>query len=896
MATAKKKSSSKRSYTAKRTQTRKKSAKRTKQDYALIRDIKIILAVFVSVFLFICNFGLIGKFGDAISGVLFGLFGIMNYVFALFVAGLYIYKEMNAGDPLVTKKTISLSVLFFAFCCAFELINGAARTLEKYDIGTLYRLSATAKKGGGVIAGSVTYGLISLIDVLGTIIVLLAIFLVCVVLLTERSFFEGVKERTEIIKERSSEDKVLRQELYNDRKEELQRRREEKILKQREKIERERQEREKREAELLEKSRLKAEQRENDAILRKNRKFVGVTSNTDLLNTVYVPDASEPGVNTRNSDIHEITVNDFDPLNLTFSDTPVEQYEETVINASQNSFSTFEPVASEPEYVEPVKINTYIEKETVKPATESVSAVKRPVARAPKNTSGFDENNNVIISGDSNDYSSYQLPPLELLSKGKPESGDSKQEIRDTAYKLQETLAIFGVEATVTDISQGPTVTRFELQPKLGVKVSRIKNLSDDIKLNLAASEIRIEAPIPGKAAIGIEVPNKKTQPVLLRDLLESPEFKNFNSDLAFAVGKDITGKTIVYNIGSFPHLLIAGATGAGKSVCINTMIMSILYKANPDDVKLIMIDPKVVELSVYNGIPHLMLPVVTDIKKAAATLNFAVNEMHERFNKFAEYGVRDIEGYLHALEERGELEEKKMPHLVIIVDEVADLMLSERKNVEDAIQSLTQLARAAGIHLIIATQRPSVDVITGVIKANMPSRIAFAVSSNTDSRTILDMGGAEELLGKGDMLFFPKGLKKPVRLQGGFVSDKEVNDICEFVRKQGTPSYDASIEEKIKSLEKRSDNGGASSLGGSDDGGDGNDSFFRDAGFFIIDNNKASIGMLQRKFKMGFNRAARIMDQLADAGVVGPDEGTKPRQILMSHEQFENYLEEYGG
>ncbi|MBR6003564.1 MAG: DNA translocase FtsK, partial [Lachnospiraceae bacterium] len=500
-----------------------------------------------------------------------------------------------------------------------------------------------------------------------------------------------------------------------------------------------------------------------------------------------------------------------------------------------------------------------------------------------------------VMAEDEVEKREYIFPPRTLLNKGSKKAGDSAQSIRQTAQKLQDTLAIFGVEATVTDISQGPTVTRFELQPKLGVKVSRIKNLSDDIKLNLAASEIRIEAPIPGKAAIGIEVPNKEAQPVVFRDLIDTPEYNDFDSNLAFAVGKDIAGKTIVYGIDNFPHLLIAGATGSGKSVCINTLIMSIIYKANPDDVKLIMIDPKVVELSVYNGIPHLLLPVVTDVKKASATLAYAVNEMHERYKKFSEVGVREISGYNREIEKMGEDSfNQKMPHIVIIVDEVADLMLQERKNVEDSIRSLAQLARAAGIHLIIATQRPSVDVITGIIKANMPSRIAFAVSSNVDSRTILDMGGAEELLGKGDMLFFPKGLKKPVRLQGGFISDKEVNSVVEFLKKQGSPSYDAQIEEKIKSCEKSSESSSGGFAGG--DGGDGNDELFVDAGFYIIDSDKASIGMLQRKFKMGFNRAARVMDQLADAGVVGPDLGTKPREILMSHEQFENYLEEYGG
>ncbi len=879
MATTKKKSGSgkKRSYTAKRSTTAKRPVKRSKDDYELIRDVKIILAICVAAFLFICNFGLVGKVGAGISSFLFGLFGAMNYVLALFAAALYIFCEINAGAGIAVKKAVFSSVLFFLISMVFELTTGVTKGFSKLDIPALYDFGARSHKGGGFFAGLATYGLVSVIDVLGTVLVIIALALVSIIFLTEKSIIRSVKDTSELMKERSIEERRLKEELYNDRKAELQRRREEKLIKQQEKIEREKEERKIREAELKEKNKLKAQMKEDDAILRKNRKVVGVTTNTDLNNSVMVPEMTEDGTD-RFDDIHEITVNGFDPATLSFS--PVEPketvvYEEEIETYIEEPAIVNRPMPVTPVHESPEIINTKIRDD-------------RPVARAPKDPY---EN----ASSSVNDYSSYRLPPLELLSKGSKKSGDSAQAIRQTAQKLQDTLTTFGVEATVTDISQGPTVTRFELQPKLGVKVSRIKNLTDDIKLNLAASEIRIEAPIPGKAAIGIEVPNKEAQPVFLRELLESREYQESDSNLAFAVGKDITGRNIVYNINNFPHLLIAGQTGAGKSVCINTMIMSILYKANPDDVKLIMIDPKVVELSVYNGIPHLYLPVVTDIKKAAATLNFAVNEMHERFNKFAELHVRDIEGYLRALEERGELEEKKMPHLVIIVDEVADLMLSERKNVEDSIQSLTQLARAAGIHLIIATQRPSVDVITGVIKANMPSRIAFSVSSNVDSRTILDMGGAEELIGKGDMLFFPKGLKKPVRLQGGFVSDKEVNDVVEFVKKQGTPSYDASIEEKIKAYEKKPE-GGSSSQGGAEDSGDLNDTLFRDAGLFIIDNNKASIGMLQRKFKVGFNRAARIMDQLADAGVVGPEEGTKPRQILMGRDQFENYLEEYGG
>ncbi len=483
----------------------------------------------------------------------------------------------------------------------------------------------------------------------------------------------------------------------------------------------------------------------------------------------------------------------------------------------------------------------------------------------------------------------YRFPSVDLLKKEKRSSSFSEQEYKNTAIKLQQTLRDFGVGVTVTNISCGPSVTRYELHPEQGVKVSKIVSLADDIKLSLAAADIRIEAPIPGKSAVGIEVPNKENNIVYLRELLESEEFRRHPSRLAFAVGKDIGGQTVVTDIAKMPHLLIAGATGSGKSVCINTLIMSILYKANPDDVKLIMVDPKVVELSVYNGIPHLLIPVVTDPKKASGALNWAVAEMTDRYKKFAEYGVRDLKGYNERVENIQDIEDenkpKKMPQIVIIVDELADLMMVAPGEVEDSICRLAQLARAAGIHLVIATQRPSVNVITGLIKANVPSRIAFAVSSGVDSRTIIDMNGAEKLLGKGDMLFYPSGIPKPQRVQGAFVSDHEVAQVVEFLTKQEIgSSYSPDVEQQIAK--------------GSPDmakGGENRDEYFAHAAKFIIEKDKASIGMLQRVFKIGFNRAARIMDQLAEAGVVGEEEGTKPRKVLMSMEQFEELMETGG-
>ena len=471
----------------------------------------------------------------------------------------------------------------------------------------------------------------------------------------------------------------------------------------------------------------------------------------------------------------------------------------------------------------------------------------------------------------------YVFPPISLLGRDSGNSsGSGILEQQKNGRKLEMTLKSFGVEARVINVSAGPTVTRYEVSPSQGVKVSKIVNLADDIALNLAASGIRIEAPIPGKAAVGIEVPNKETKSVYLRTVLESDAFRKHPSKLAFALGEDITGNPIVTDIAKMPHLLIAGATGSGKSVCINTLITSILYKADPKEVKLLLVDPKVVELSVYNGIPHLLIPVVTDPKKASAALNWAVREMLERYNDFAACGVRDIKGFNAMKEEKGE-PEAKMPQIVIIIDELADLMMAAPGEVEDSICRLAQMARAAGMHLIIATQRPSVDVITGVIKANIPSRLAFAVSSGIDSRTILDMVGAEKLLGKGDMLFYPSGQAKPSRIQGAFVTDKEVEQIVDFLRKSSRPGYTQEMVDQITAVAK-------TASGPSEE----TDEFFEQAVDLILEKEKASVSMLQRQFRIGYNRAARLMDELERRGLVGPEEGSKPRKVLITRAQWE--------
>ena len=479
---------------------------------------------------------------------------------------------------------------------------------------------------------------------------------------------------------------------------------------------------------------------------------------------------------------------------------------------------------------------------------------------------------------------SYKFPPLTLLKETKAQNAAAlSAELDNTATRLVDTLKSFGVETRIVDISRGPTVTRYELQPSAGVKISKITNLADDIALNLATAGVRIEAPIPNKAAVGIEVPNKASAVVGVRGILESPVFTSAKSKLTVALGRDIGGNAVVTDIAKMPHGLIAGATGSGKSVCINSIIISILYKAKPDEVKLLMIDPKVVELGIYNGIPHLLVPVVTDPRKASGALGWAVSEMEKRYKMFADRGVRDLAGYNRFVEQLGDPEVLKMPHIVIIIDELADLMMTAPNEVEDSINRIAAKARAAGMHLIIATQRPSVDVVTGVIKANIPTRIAFAVSSQIDSRTILDSAGAEKLLGRGDMLFSPVGSSKPNRIQGCFVSDEEVEAVVEYIKGDHSADYDDDVMVEIErqaAVEKKQ------KTGLKEDGPD-EDPMLNDAIKVVVENGQASTSLLQRKLKLGYARAARIVDEMEQRGVVGPYEGSKPRRVLITKDQL---------
>ena len=537
-------------------------------------------------------------------------------------------------------------------------------------------------------------------------------------------------------------------------------------------------------------------------------------------------------------------------------------------------------------------LNTLIEKELVQKVSNKVVSlnIKKKAEIRKREAAEREEAGNEVLKEirqtEEKPKKPYMIPPLDLLKKGAPVTGQSEQEFKDTAIKLQQTLRNFGVGVTVTNISCGPTVTRYELHPEQGVKVSRILSLADDIKLNLAAADIRIEAPIPGKAAVGIEVPNKVNSMVYLRDLLESPEFKNHKSTLAFAVGKDIGGQVVIADLAKMPHLLIAGQTGSGKSVGINTMIMSLIYRSSPDDVKLIMIDPKMVELGVYNGIPHLYVPVVTDPKKAAGALQWSVVEMLKRYRLFSEVGVRDLESYNKHCVSVGE---QTLPQVVIVIDELADLMLVASKEVEESICRVAQMGRAAGMHLVIATQRPSADVITGLMKANIPSRIAFAVSSAMESRIILDQGGAEKLVGMGDMLFSPVGCGKPVRIQGAFVSDEEREDVIRFIKEGAgnTAQNNSEIEEFMNKAAEDKNSGGDGGKSSKDEKGGlgGYDEMLPQAVEVVLETKSCSVSMLQRRVKLGYSRAARIVDQMEELGIVGPYEGAKPRQVVIDRE-----------
>lgn len=911
-----------------RKNTKKKTTAKQSVTSGFQTEIILLIILAASIILIFSNLGMGGTVGATISAAFFGVMGILAYLFPLLIFGCAVFLVSNRRNPLAYKKALAVLVFGIFLCGLIQLLTEGY--MPSMTLADYYSVSSVYHTGGGVIGGAICISTTSAFGVAGGYVIIVLVLLISLILVTQKSFFGFVFRVWDAVcaLARDGRDMYMEGQPERDLRKELrvQERRQRKEERQAQRI-RELEEALAEDAED-ENAAAKAEKEnagETEAPKKSTskKKRAGFLEGTKLAPCENKTEDMGTPVPLQEADfeIHRAEPVYEEPVYEepvyeepeVHEEQGVEPEEEMPYEEPQDSYVTelhrdygapqeIYPEA-EPDYdPQPAQSETVYKSDATVDASESqptVVAEKVPSqpAKNPKSSpkeieNGIQNIQKEIIQKNEVVKKEYHYPPLKLLKRGDGKSqGDSDEHLRKTAKKLQDTLHNFGVNVTVTNVSCGPTVTRYELQPEMGVKVSKIVNLADDIKLNLATPDIRIEAPIPGKAAVGIEVPNKENHAVMLRELLQSQEFQTAKSKLAFAVGKDIAGKPVVTDIAKMPHLLIAGATGSGKSVCINTLIVSILYKAKPEEVKLIMIDPKVVELSVYNGIPHLLIPVVTDPKKAAGALNWAVTEMMGRYNTFAEFGVRNLQEYNRKVDDmripEGEERPERMPQIVIVVDELADLMMVAPGEVEDAICRLAQLARAAGIHLIIATQRPSVNVITGLIKANMPSRIAFSVSSGVDSRTILDMNGAEKLLGKGDMLFYPQGYQKPARLQGAFVSDEEVSAIVDFLadKNPGT-QYNAQIEQQVNTVSLSA--GGASS-------GDDRDVYFVDAGKFIIEKEKASIGMLQRMFKIGFNRAARIMDQLCDAGVVGPEEGTKPRKVLMSQEQFENYLEENG-
>lgn len=809
------------------------------------REFILLMTLGVSLFLLLANFGLGSKWLKGIGTNMRDFFGILTYVlpFGLFFGVAFLMA--NPGSTRAKVKFISSCLVYAALMILFAL-------LVPWDNGFF----------GGMLGNLMAEG----IGMPLTVILLLLFILLNFVIITEKSFVQAVEDGSRKVYDTAKQDAIKRREQMEERRE-IRISESRKVRNEGGKA-----------YGVPMNIRLKASAEEKQDLHEIKLQQTGPVNSgaaeearsvkTERVHTFFEPEPVK--VTEAEPDIDEIMAHDFEePLPTKRRRKRKKEIipEETVSYVSESALEIMDSPLKEKDP------DMFVKQEEAPPAPPK----KRVEAKAQTQT----EN--------------YQLPPISLLKKGTASNNvNSNKALTDLARRLEQTLLSFGVKVTVNNVTCGPSVTRFELLPEVGTKVSKITSLEDDIKMNLAAATIRIEAPIPGKAAIGIEIPNEKTKPVLLRDLIEAYELKEHPSKIAFAAGKNISGKVIVGDIGKFPHMLVAGTTGSGKSVYTNSIIMSILYRATPEEVRLIVIDPKVVEFQVYDGIPHLLIPVVTDPKKASGALNWAVGEMNNRYNLFAEQRVRDLKDYNEKIVNmpvpEGETPPKPLPQIVIIIDELADLMMVAKNEVETSIVRIAQLARAAGIHMIIATQRPSVDVVTGLIKANMPSRTSLRVSTGTDSRVVIDQTGAEKLLGNGDMLFYPAGFKYPERVQGAYVTTEEIEKTVEFLKTHNQKvEYNQAIEDSMNAAASGSpaDN---TSMGVSDD----LDSYFVDAGKYIIDKNKASIGNLQRVFKIGFNRAARIMDQLCDAGVVGEEQGTKPREVLMSLEEFEQYIEDY--
>ena len=782
-------------------------------------DIVVISLIILSILSAVLIYSNAGALGSTLSPVLGGLMGIIKYVIpiGIFVIGIYMMKENN---DYLFYKIVEYVVFLFAIAAILHIYHFSKIPLA--DNVTFEELVSAAynfgmsNQGGGAIGAIVAVPLINLLGSIGATIICIGAAIIALVLILEIKPTEMFLDYVDSREER--------REAWQDEREQMRERREER-----------RNARHKRVSDVA-----------HETVEHDKAKENAVQGQIELM-----PD--------------EIIINHFN-----------DQEPETPKKESKG-FSIFgRKKKDDPEELDNIfehSKNNNNNKVNEKVDTNDIFVEEEK--QKQDNTKAVLQLEHTMTVEDEH----YEYPPVNLLTKGdKKTTKAGAKALTDTATKLQKTLYSFGVSAKVENVSVGPAITRYELRPAEGVRVSKIANLADDIALNLAAETIRIEAPIPGKQAVGIEVPNKEKEMVHLREVIESPEFENNKSKLSVALGKDVAGQNIIADIAKMPHVLIAGSTGSGKSVCINTIITSFIYNAKPSEVKLVMVDPKVVELSVYNGIPHLLIPVVTDPKKAAGALAWAVQEMDNRYKLFAEKGVRDLKGYNKALEKE-ELD-GKLPQIVIIVDELADLMMVAAKDVEDSICRLAQKARAAGMHLVIATQRPSVDVITGLIKANVPSRIAFAVSSQVDSRTILDQVGAEKLLGKGDMLYFPSGASKPTRVQGCFVDDSEVEKIVDFVKANGEAKYSEDIIESIENNNK-------SDREIAEDKDDDSDEFLPEAIETVIEIGTASASLIQRKFKVGYARAARIIDQMEERGIISGYQGSKPREVLMSKERW---------
>jgi len=885
------------------------------------REIYIFVYLAVSVFMLCSNFGICGAVGKVFSGFFFGLIGWSQYLVPFYIFFAAAFLLANGPKKSIIRKLIWISLILVIISWIFQLIAGA----EGQSFTTLFSAGYEEHRGGGVIFGGILCLLYSLIGKVGVIILTVLFAIIAVIQVTGVSVINGLKKIAAFnYHDIETYDETEYDEIEYDENGDYHPVRASRKAR----------------PGMLNTLEVLPEEKKAlpDRKKAKGRKALPKHEMQELL-PPDEPDIPDPFRNDP-EEPKKASGNKASGIENAAAaeerkDTPVDfftlkpQYEDPVDENWNGSFSVESEDTAFPGHREISReeldnattgeitltgdVNTPVRRDhagNTVPRAVTDTPTARVVTEAPDKKPAA-ENGKVThddtlretgeieqsIAGanEAPRKKPYKLPPVSLLNAIKNKGSKSDTDVRETALKLKQTLESFGVNVTITDYSRGPAVTRYELTPESGVKVSKILSLQDDIKLNLAAADIRIEAPIPGKSAIGIEVPNKENQMVSFRELVDNEGFKNAKSRISFGLGKDIGGQIVIGDIAKMPHMLIAGSTGSGKSVCINTIIMSILYKAKPEEVRLIMVDPKMVELTAYNGIPHMLIPVVTDPKKAAGALNWAVQEMERRYKLFARYNVRNLEGFNKKAEEEGDPDDldkadlRFMPQIVVIVDELADLMMVAHGEVEDAIVRLSQLARAAGIHLIIATQRPSVDVITGLIKANVPSRIAFAVSSGTDSRTILDMVGAEKLLGKGDMLYFPTGIPKPIRVQGAFVSDEEVLAVTDFIKKQcGDAEYDEKVAQSIDEGAPAGNSGGSAEAAEEER----YDEYFEEAGRLVIEKDKASIGYLQRVFRIGFNRAARIMDQLADAGVVGPEEGTKPRKILMTMDQFEEFMQ----